>query len=296
MYDKRTASGGPTSLFLSFSTPAGEHPSFKSAEHDCALWSRALERSFLSSLRSTKRYSILSLSHVRDVALAAGGPGGGRAPQQTAHADWPRRAPKVTELVMAAARAGDRTNLVSLLQSGLPFPKSPSQQDLAREASEELNIATQRVNGISAVSPSSPGAGNSSSSGSATANSRIAVVGDSVLDEVEEEREERRWWALRLSEVRQELSAEKEIDSMVESLRSENYNKNQTVNPMEVSPRLGGAPHARRRVRQGLPVLRNVAHQPSGASNGQASAAGKENVSPATTSGGLFRGVGSKRR
>jgi len=46
------------------------------------------------------------------------------------------------------------------------------------------------------------------------------VVGDNVLDEVEEEREERKWWALRLSEVRADVETEKEIDRMVEQLRS----------------------------------------------------------------------------
>ncbi|CAD6906892.1 unnamed protein product [Tilletia controversa] len=258
-FDKRNVASGPVSLFLSFHA-SGQESSFmssKSPEQDSVLWYRALERSFLWSLRSRKRNSLMYSSKRESMMSMASS--GFRVQTQTAHADWPRRADQVTDLVMAAARAGDAENLASLIQAGLPFPKSPSQQDLATFASEELRMTHSKLYGNL-----------SELSGPTGEADHIPVVGFGILDEAEEEREERRWWALRLTEVRQAAEADREIDAMAEQIRSDmscghNYQHHHSSSPtMSVlsDPQQqmlsrqvtnGG----RRKVRQGIPVLRS---------------------------------------
>ncbi|KAK0538454.1 hypothetical protein OC835_001435 [Tilletia horrida] len=260
-FDKRNVSQGPTTLFLAFNNAGSEGanatPTSKTPEAESALWYRALERSFLWSLRSRKRNSLMYSSKRESMMSLASS--GNRAQIQTAHADWPRREKQVTDLVMAAARAGDAENLASLIQAGLPFPKSPSQQDLALFAGEELRITHTKLYGQE-----------SELSGPTGEASHIPVVGFGILDEAEEEREERRWWALRLSEVRQAAEAEREIDAMVKQLRSDDSTSSSgTSVAFGASPDAmqfqlhqqvrhpGATGGARRKVRQGLPVLRS---------------------------------------
>ncbi|KAK0554100.1 hypothetical protein OC861_002233 [Tilletia horrida] len=250
-FDKRNAGTGPATLFISFQPTQEASPSIsKTPEQDSVVWFRALQRSFLWSLRSRKRNSLM-YSSKRESMISLGS--GSFKPQPpNAHADWPRRAQQVTDLVMAAARSGDAENLASLIQAGLPFPKSPSQQDLATFAGEELRSAHVRLFGS-----------DSSLSGPTGEASHIPVVGFGILDETEEEKEERRWWALRLTEVRQAAEAEREIDAMVERLHSDlprssssadsNSHSTSYHNMHNIAPAVG----ARRKVRQGLPVLKS---------------------------------------
>lgn len=316
----RNLSPGPTSLLLSFKAPAGEHPSFRSAEQNLSLWMRALQRSLVTSLKLVKEQTSLlspqlrassgrssedSLRRKRDSILSSGLSMASRFPThvQTAHSDWTRRSKQVTELVMVAARSGDKTSLVGLLQSGLPFPKSPSQQDLVRAASEELKMAQKRDDGSYSHRPY--GLRSSGTQLSSTSSS-TSVVGDNVLDEVEEEREERKWWALRLSEVRADVETEREIDRMVEQLRSGSDNRMATsarASPNS-SPLLGGnglASHrwstaspngvvslglkGGRKVREGVKVVKSGNGTPP---MGQYQSSSKENINN-TSGAGVFK-------
>ncbi|KAL9937769.1 hypothetical protein V8E36_003314 [Tilletia maclaganii] len=256
-FDKRQVASGPTTLFLTFQPSAQDASTstLKSPEQDTALWYRALERSFLWTLRTRKHSSIMMGSSKRESVMSMLSNGWRGALNQTAHADWPRRAEQVTDLVMAAARAGDAENLASLIQAGLPFPKSPSQQDLAVFAGEELRETHMKLYGRE-----------SELSGPAGEANNIPVVGFGILDEAEEEREERRWWALRLVEIRQAAEAEREIDAMVEQLRSDGPgNTNSPAASASSDPQLSRRPAAgvRRKVRQGMPVLRSEAAAPA---------------------------------
>lgn len=238
-------SSGPASFFFSFSPFAnnGERRNFKSPETECTGWLRALERSLLASVRTTKRQSVLFSNPTSPLSPNYSGD-----QPKAAHAEWPRRKAHVTELVMAAAKMGDRSNLVALLQSGLPYPRSPSHQDLADTASEVLNSVLQAREGL--VSPQLAPRG-------------IATVGNSVLDDVEEEREERRWWTLRLAEVRRDAQAQRDIDAMVEG-RAAAREAARKASPMLTNTKspvhslgwqLDGIAPPRRSVRRGLPVL-----------------------------------------
>ncbi|KAL9939382.1 hypothetical protein V8E36_002195 [Tilletia maclaganii] len=260
---------GSKTLFLSFQTPCydGVHLGLapRGPEQEASLWLRALERSFVSSLRCLKRSSLLpssySLMSGRQVIPQRG------SLRAEAHADWPRRVVKVRELIMAAARAGDSTNLASLIQSGLPFPKSPSQRELTDAAVEELRATHAQLYGT-----------DSEMSGPTGEASHVSVVGFGVLDEVEEEREERRWWSLRLADIRLDADANREIDLMVKNLRDaessssspSSYSPPSTsagVSPDSSSSRFDSGQAAaalqrangvRRKVRQGLPILRTT--------------------------------------
>ncbi|KAE8271173.1 hypothetical protein A4X09_0g1145 [Tilletia walkeri] len=253
-FDKRNVASGPATLFISFQASGQESSSMsaKSPEQDSVLWYRALERSFLWSLRSRKRNSLMYSSKRESMLSMASS--GLRVQNQTAHADWPRRADQVMDLVMAAARAGDAENLASLIQAGLPFPKSPSQQDLATFASEELRVTHSKLYGKLSELSGPTGEAN-----------HIPVVGFGILDEAEEEREERRWWALRLTEVRQAAEADREIDAMVEQLRSDTSSSHHSpalsiMSDQQQMLTRQNTTGGRRKVRQGVPVLRSFAN------------------------------------
>jgi hypothetical protein len=162
-------------------------------ESEQTIWFRALHRALLSTLRQ---------SHVD-----------GDASARSAQLEWRRREGQVQNLVMAAADAGDRSNLVALLQSGLPFPKSPSQQELVQVASERFRLSQMKESTLDAAENLHVDC----------KGNRVPVVGDNVLDDLEEDGEERRWWSLRLNEIRGERESDAELNSLVEHREAQSF-------------------------------------------------------------------------
>ena len=233
----------------------------------CLQWEKALQRSFLSHIQARKRQSVLHQHDMSSPIFGVVHTQRGVAPLSgslaTAQADWPRRRQHVTQKVMNSALCGDRTTLTALLQAGLPFPRSPSQQGLSDLANRTAAMAEETSVGSSSTtvgavqmppSQSSASASVKRSPGAAAINVRcIARVGDlgtsSVAARVidEERREERTWWSLRLLEVEAEAEADDEVDKMMGSRRSRNDDSPSPSEPAS-SPAT--------RVRRGIPVLK----------------------------------------
>lgn len=263
------AGGSAGSMKLVFSAVDRSSKGAQLGKEPCLLWERALQRSFLSHIQARKRQSVL---HQRDMSSPIFGvvhthrsvaPLSGSL--ATAQADWPRRRQHVTQKVMNSALCGDRTTLTALLQAGLPFPRSPSQQGLSDLANRTAAMAEETSVGssnktVGAVqmppSQSSASASVKRSPGGVAINVRgIARVGDLGTSSVaariidEERREERTWWSLRLLEMEAEAEADDEVDRMMGSRRSRNDGS-----PSPSEPASGPAT----RVRRGIPVLKTT--------------------------------------
>lgn len=269
---RSSGSGGSITFLFSFTDDGGAKGG-QSGPEQCSLWERVLERSFLSCIQARKKQWThtqpdLSSPIFGAVVKARTGPLGGTL--NTAQADWTRRREHVNEVVMNAARCGDRTSLTALLQAGLPFPRSPSQQNLSDAANRVVAVVESGSTGTSQprrletvvvrkspsqsqLQPSSFKRSPVLSAAVSTLNiSDVARVGDlgtlplatRTLDE--ERREEKTWWSLRLREIEVEGEWNDELDRMVGSRRS----RADAVSHVDIPS------SSATRVRKGLPVVK----------------------------------------
>lgn len=93
---------------------------FDSATNQGSQWHQSFERSFCTSIQARKERSTSANSSTKEMDKKI-----------AAQLEWRRREKHIAEVVNNAALAVDRVNLAALLQAGLPFPRSPSQQNLA---------------------------------------------------------------------------------------------------------------------------------------------------------------------
>ena len=93
---------------------------FDSATNQSSQWHQSFERSFCTSIQARKERSTAANNSTKEIDKKV-----------AAQLEWRRREKHITEVVHNAALAVDRINLAALLQAGLPFPRSPSQQNLA---------------------------------------------------------------------------------------------------------------------------------------------------------------------
>lgn len=137
---------------------------FDPATNQGGQWHQAFERSFCTSIQVRKERSTGTSVSAKEMDKIL-----------NAQLEWRRREKHITEVVNNAALAVDRKNLAALLQAGLPFPRSPSQQNLADLAfrtaakveSSGLDVEKKKENFIdrqrassngqtSSISPTSP--------------------------------------------------------------------------------------------------------------------------------------------
>jgi len=250
----------------------------------CSQWEKAMERSFLSCIQARKnqsRYAPPDLSSPI-FGVVKGSGENVQSSHNTAQADWPRRRGQVTEVVMNAARCGDRTTLTALLQAGLPFPRSPSQQRLSDMANrtvamvatnsfpppvpEKYDVSTTSILPISTSMQKSPSQNQIQSSaikkspvlgyGWSRINvnevARISDLGNATVATrtlSEERREEKTWWSLRLKEIELEGERTDLLEKLMGSRRSKMEALAETTSPT-ITTTLAT------RVRKGLPVLK----------------------------------------
>jgi hypothetical protein len=201
--------------------------SFGEQESASNAWHTAFDRAFCGSIMTRNP------SDNADVAKCI-----------QAQLEWSRRERQVTAKIVNAAKACDRVNLAALLQTGLPFPRSPAQQRLSDMAvrtaahvewhgakARDLFKKQQAVDAVSS-SPVRPRlrATNSSANIHKAGGARIDVecvarIGDAdamrgIQTWAEERREERIWWNARLSEIQQESEQEGEIQKMLDVRRA----------------------------------------------------------------------------
>lgn len=239
----------------------------------CSVWEKAFERSFLSCIQAQKRqtrYAQMDLSSPIFSALHSQRQQ--VATPTTAQTDWLRRKRHVTQVVNNAAKCGDRTTLTALLQAGLPFPRSPSQQNLSDVAnrtvsrvekggfpsppSPELTVKEKKVvkkspslSHLQSSLKRSPIVDQSTFQSNINTDqvSRVGDLGNSshgarILDE--ERREEKTWWTLRLREIELEAEWNEELERLIDSNRSRVMDTNPIESPSST------------RVRRGLPVVK----------------------------------------
>lgn len=268
-----SGSSGSNSFIFAFADESKS--SSTSAQEVALLWERAFERSFLSCIQAQRRQTRHAQTDMSSPIFGVINTHRQHATPTTAQADWLRRRRHVAEMVNNAAKCGDRTTLTALLQAGLPFPRSPSQQNLSDAANRTVAIVekgspvvssqesvkdlTSKEHKVLKKSTSqshlqthkrSPVLG---STHACTFNvDEVARVGDlgsaSIASRIleEERREEKTWWSLRLKEIEVEAERIDELDKLIESRRGRVVDSATIETP------------AVTRVRRGLPVLKSL--------------------------------------
>ncbi|UZJ51508.1 hypothetical protein CBS101457_000828 [Exobasidium rhododendri] len=288
---RSSGSTGSMTFLFAFADDAGHHKGGGGgggAELCCSLWEKALEKSFLSCIQARKKQSLHTLAEFTSPIFGAIVKP--RVTQHalslnTAQADWPRRQEHVKQVVMNAARCGDRTTLTALLQAGLPFPRSPSQQSLSDLANRTVATVENKTLSPSRLeralpapppppplmqvhhvqkSPSQPASSRRSpnlgiSGQSHLEVSEVARVGDlgstktAVRTLDEERREEKTWWCLRMKEIEAEGEWNDALEKLVASRRAR---LQQSQVQAAVTSSTNTSTSMATRVRKGLPVLK----------------------------------------
>ncbi|PWN89273.1 hypothetical protein FA10DRAFT_140475 [Acaromyces ingoldii] len=190
-------------------------------------WLRAFE---LSQLHSAHQPNVQDQSH-HSTTLWSSGPL--TMAMTTAQAEWARREARVTSMIMSAAQKGEREDLTGILQTNMPFPRSPSQQELVDMAGVLLWRAQERCRSspMSADSPPLHGCDRSFRNRAFATVSQNLFDGPKVLYKEGEDRqsEEMAWWKLRIHETQKEEGERNELQGILNTIEQKGRLARQTA-------------------------------------------------------------------